>query len=268
MNDYLLIINQLRKVYKKNVIALDGLDFSLKHGQIVGFVGPNGAGKSTTINILANVLKRDSGDIIIFGEKLTNKSYKYKSNTGFVLEFPVYIEKLSIKEYLSFAGYMYGMNDSLIEKRSKELIAFFEMTNKQDEWIENYSTGMKKKVSLCATLIHDPEFLVLDEPFEGMDPIAIKKTKQLFRDLKKQGKTILITSHILGYLENLCDEVAIINKGKLVYQNTMDNVKSEFKNKIGERESLSALEEIFLDVVGEDADSKQTLSWVNKNEKS
>ena len=267
MKDYMaetvLKISGLIKTYKKGVVALDGLDLEIQEGALFGFVGPNGAGKSTTINILVNILKKDSGTIELFGEAITETSFDYKAKTGFLLEKPVYIDKLSVKEYLEFAGQMYGLENSVSEKRSKELIAFFELQNKRNELIETYSSGMKKTVSLAPALIHQPDILVLDEPFEGMDAIAIKKTKQLFLDLKNKGTTILITSHILSYVENICDEVAIINKGKIVYQNTTENIRNGFKEKMKEDAKLSALEEVFLSVVDEE-NNNQTLSWVEE----
>lgn len=265
MNNSILRIHGLKKTYRSSVLALSDLNLTIPNGLVFGFVGPNGAGKTTTINILANILKRDSGEIYLFGEALTEKSYEYKSRTGFVLERPTYIEKLSVKEYLSFAGAMYGIEGKEVETRANELIEFFELKEKQDEWIETYSAGMKKKVSMCAALIHDPEFLVLDEPFEGMDAIAINKTKKLFLDLKQKGTTILITSHILSYVENLCNEVAIIHKGKIVYRNTIENIQSEFKERLERDPKLSALEEIFLTVTEDRKKPEKSLSWVENN---
>lgn len=262
MNNTVLTIRSLKKSYGPSVVALDDLNLAVSDGLVFGFVGPNGAGKSTTINILANLLKRDSGEITLFGEPITEKSYEYKGRTGFVLERPTYIEKLSVTEYLTFAGAMYGLGEKEVKQRSGELIEFFELKDKQDQWIETYSTGMKKKVSLAAALIHNPKFLVLDEPFEGMDAIAIKRTKNLFLNLKQTGTTILITSHILAYVEDICEEVAIIHKGRVVYQNTIENIRTEFKMQINRDGKLSALEELFISLVGEEQVSDQSLSWV------
>ena len=246
--------------------ALDNFSLSIAKGEIFGLLGPNGSGKSTTINIIIDLISITSGSVKIFGEDIQNK--EYKENIGAVPEILGLFEQLKGIEQIYFIGKIYGLNKNTIKTRSDELFSFFNLKNAKGQMINTYSTGMKKKLALMCALIHNPDLLILDEPFEGMDPVATKKTKQLFRDLKEQGKTILITSHILGYLENLCDKVAIINKGKLVYQNTMENVKTEFKNKVNKDESLSALEEIFLDVVGEDENSKQTLSWVKNDKKS
>jgi len=266
MNETILTIQNLHKSYSNSVIALRDLNLAVPKGLIFGFVGPNGAGKTTTINILANILKRDSGEIDLFGKPITEKSYRYKARTGFVLERPTFIEKLSVKEYLTFAGAMYGLEEKEVKQRADELIDFFELKDKQDEWIETYSAGMKKKVSMSAALIHNPEFLVLDEPFEGMDAIAINKTKKLFLELKQKGTTVLITSHILSYVENLCDEVAIIHKGQIVYQNTIEHIQSEFKEQLAQDPKLSALEEIFLSLVGEADEAKQSLSWLEEKD--
>lgn len=263
-----LKINNLSKSYG-NKPALSQMKLEITNGNIFGLVGPNGAGKTTLIRCITNLLEYDSGEIEIFGKQFKNSEIEIKQNIGVLYDFLGLYDYLKGQEYLEFIGKIYGLKYDVIESRIAELLPFFNLEGDQWLLIDGYSKGMKKKLALASIILHNPEFIILDEPFEGMDPIAIKKTKQLFRDLKKQGKTILITSHILTYLENLCDEVAIINKGKLVYQNTMENVKSDFKNKVNKNESLSALEEIFLDVVGEDEDSKKTLSWIgNKNEES
>lgn len=263
MSDEILEIVNLTKSYGRESMALTGLNLAVPRGVIFGFVGPNGAGKTTTIDILANIVKRDSGEIYLFSKPLTGKSYEYKSKTGFVLERPTYIEKLSVKEYLTFAGAMYGLAEEEAKRRTSELIKFFELEEKQDKWIETYSSGMKKKVSLAAALIHDPELLVLDEPFEGMDAVTIKKTKQLFVDLRQKGTTFLITSHILAYVESICDEVAIIHKGRIIYQNTVDSIHSDLKKRIGEDNKLSTLEALFVNLVEDPKELGDKLSWVS-----
>lgn len=164
MENSILKTVSIFKTYKKDVVALSGFNLVLKRGTILGLLGPNGAGKSTFVNILANIVKRDSGEIYLFDEEITENSYKYKSKCGFVLENPVYIEKLTILEYLEFAGEMYGLSGEETDERIVELVDIFELGSKKDKWIESCSKGMKKKVSVATALLHNPQLLVLDEP--------------------------------------------------------------------------------------------------------
>ena len=157
MDNPILKTVSLSKTYKKDVVALSGFNLVLKRSTILGLLGPNGAGKSTFVNILAHIVKRDSGEIYLFDEEINEKSYKYKSKCGFVLEKPVYIEKLTILEYLEFAGKMYGLSGKETDERIVELVDIFELGSKKDKWIESYSKGMKKKclLQLLCFIIHN-----------------------------------------------------------------------------------------------------------------
>lgn len=229
MKNPVLKIRSLVKTYNKDVVALVDLNLDLKEGSVLGLLGPNGAGKSTIVNILANIVKRDSGDIAIFDETITEISYRYKSVCGFVLEKPVYIEKLSIMEYLEFAGKMYRLADDEIHSRRKDLIEIFDLVGKKDTWIENYSKGMKKKVSIATSLLHNPKLLILDEPFSDLDLVALGRLKEIIHNLKKSGKTVLIASHNIQELENVCDEFAMIQEGKILFQKSFMEIQEEIK---------------------------------------
>jgi len=219
----------LAKTYNKDIVALTDLSLNLTKGNILGLLGPNGAGKSTLVNILANIVKRDSGDIYIFNEKITEISYKYKSTCGFVLEKPVYIEKLSIREYLEFAGKMYRLSDLEINTRIEELIDIFDLVPKRDSWIESCSKGMKKKVSIATSLLHNPQLLILDEPFSDLDLVALGRLKDIIHNLKKNGKSVLIASHNIQELEHVCDEFAMIQEGKILFQKSFNDIQKEIK---------------------------------------
>ncbi|MBD3275719.1 MAG: ATP-binding cassette domain-containing protein, partial [Candidatus Marinimicrobia bacterium] len=184
-------------------------------------------------------------------------------DVGFVLEKPHYIEKLTVKEYLEFAAVMYDIGEEEGKKRAAELIEFFALGEKQDQWIETYSTGMKKKVSLAAALIHHPRLLVLDEPLEGIDPVSARVIKENLRAMAERGITILITSHVLDTIEKLCDEIAIINQGKLVLQGTTENLRTRIKNELT-GETFESLEDIFIETVGGTDDDRRTLSWLDE----
>jgi len=219
----------LSKTYKKEVVALADFNISLNKETIFGLLGPNGAGKSTFVNIVANIVKRDSGEIYLFKDRLTERSYDYKSRCGFVLEKPVYIEKLSILEYLNFAGMMYKIPDKEIDQRIVELIDIFDLQSKKDSWIENCSKGMKKKISIATALLHNPQLLILDEPFSDLDLVAIRRLKEIIKKLKETGKTILIASHNIQELENVCDEFAMIGEGKIIFQKSLGDIRKEIE---------------------------------------
>jgi ABC-2 type transport system ATP-binding protein len=229
MDNPILKTVSLSKTYKKEVIALLDFNLFLKEGKVLGLLGPNGAGKSTFVNILANIVKRDSGEIYIFDKKITENSFDYKSNCGFVLEKPVYIEKLSILEYMEFAGKMYRLARKEIEQRMGELIDIFDLQSKKDSWIETCSKGMKKKVSIATALLHNPQFLVLDEPFSDLDIVALRRLKEIIKKLKESGKTMLIASHNIQELENTCDEFAIIKEGKILFQKSFGDICKEIE---------------------------------------
>jgi ABC-2 type transport system ATP-binding protein len=260
-------ILQLEAISKKYLFAkqpaVDNLNLTVTENNIFGFLGPNGAGKSTTINIIARLVKKDAGRVIFCDKETKNGDYEYKRNIGFVLESPMYFEKLSIKEYLEFVGSMYDLDYRETAKRSEELIEFFELTDKRNEWIEKYSVGMKKKVSLAAAIIHHPKLLILDEPLEGIDPVSAKHIKDNLRLMAKNGTSVLITSHVLDTVEKLCDEIAIINNGKLVYQTKTEDIRNKIKNELT-HETYQSLEEIFVDVVSNKNEEKPKgrLSWL------
>lgn len=256
-------IKNLRKAYRKSPYAVNKLSLTIPTSSIFGILGPNGAGKSTVMNILAGIVKKTSGEIKILGEIIHEDNYEYKRNIGFVLEQPHYLDKLTVKEYLNFAGAMYGIDQEEVEKRTDELITFFDLKEKQDNWIEKYSKGMKKKVSLAAAMIHQPDLYILDEPLEGIDPTSAKEVKDNFRLMAKNGVTVVISSHNLDTVEKFCSEVAIINKGKLVFQSKTANIRKKIKNEINQ-EVYNSLEEIFVDVVSEKDIRKEVkkLSWL------
>lgn len=260
-------ILQLESINKKYLFAkqpaVENLNLSVSGNCIFGFLGPNGAGKSTTINIIARMVKKDTGKVLFCGREIKDGDYEYKTHIGFVLEKPTYFEKLTVKEYLEFVASMYNLDRTETKTRTEELIEFFDLTEKQNQWIEKYSAGMKKKVSLAAAIIHKPELLILDEPLEGIDPVSAKQIKDMLRSMVDKGATVFMSSHNLDTVEKLCDEVAIINKGKLVFQSKTEEIRKKIKNELGQ-ETYQSLEEIFIDVVSPNGEQreKKKLSWL------
>lgn len=253
-------IEKLSKSYFKTPDALNALSFSVPEGSVFGVLGPNGAGKSTLMNVLAGLLRRNSGEVRIFGQPVNYGDFEYKRRIGFVLEEPHYLEKLSVKEYLLFAASMYALDDKEAQKRTDELIEFFGLKEKEHIRIQKYSKGMKKKVSLAAAMIHRPDLYILDEPLEGMDPPTANRIKENFRLMVKKGTTIIISSHILDTVERLCDEVVIINKGQQVLQSKTEDILHKFKSESG-NDTYKSLEEVFLELTSGNEPGKK-LSWL------
>ncbi len=253
----------LKKTYSGGVRALAGLDLSVDEGTLLGFVGPNGAGKSTAINIMAGLIRKDEGEVRLLGKDIGPADFEFKRDVGFVLETPSYIEKLTAREYLNFAAAMYDIGARTAKSRIDELLDFFDLEKKKKAAIETFSAGMKKKMSLAAAIIHRPKILILDEPLEAIDRISARAIKENLRLMVRNGATVLLSSHVLDTVEKLCDEIAIVNGGKIVYRNTMSDIRIRLKNEL-ELEAYSSLEEIFIQVVGGDGedDAGKKLSWL------
>ena len=257
----ILEIESLTKTFGK-LKALDNLSLSIPCGVIWGLIGSNGAGKSTTINCITGLLNPDSGAINLFGKDFKVEEIEIKKRMGILYENTddlfIYLKG---EEHLHFVGKVYGLDKETIEKRIDDLFAYFDLESHRQMLIESYSKGMKKKIALASILLHDPEFIILDEPFEGLDILTIVKVKKLLLQLKAKGKTILITSHILSYIEDLSDKVAIIHKGKIVFQSETKELRNKIKNEIT-KETYQSLEDIFLDIITEKENSDKLLSWL------
>ncbi len=243
--------------------AVDDLNLKVEEGTFFGFLGPNGAGKSTTIKMLIGLLKITSGKAFVQGYDIEKDPVEAKKRIGVVPEELALFDRLTGMEYLSFIGRMYGMQKEMVRTRSEELLELMDLQDDRKKLIVDYSLGMKKKLTLSAALIHDPQVLFLDEPFEGIDAIASKMIKDILATLILRGVTIFLTSHILEIVEKLCRDVAIIHKGKLIAQGTLDDLQSGITlADRRESERKMTLEEIFISLVGTDAGQKRTLSWL------
>jgi ABC-2 type transport system ATP-binding protein len=256
----ILTIDNLTKTYENGHRALDGLTLSVKKGTITGFLGLNGAGKTTTIRILAGLTSKDSGTITLFGKELSAHEAEHKRLMGFVLDEPLYFDWMSPAEYLHFVGTMYGVPPQDIHTRCDELLAFFDLREKQNDPIAELSTGMKKKISLAAAIIHKPELVVLDEPLEGIDPVAARAIKNTLKMMAQNGTSIFITSHVLDTVEKLCDEIAIIHRGRVLVQCPTAEVHTKVMASL-DSTIRPSLEELFVDLVA-DKTPKKPLSWL------
>jgi ABC-2 type transport system ATP-binding protein len=236
--------------------AVDHIDLRVNRGSFFGFLGPNGAGKSTTIKMLTGLLAPTSGTLRVLDLDISAQPLEVKRRIGVVPEDLNLFERLTGAEMLSFTGRMYGLRPDEIAQRSKELLELMELQDEPKKLIIEYSHGMKKKLSLACALIHRPEILFLDEPFEGVDAIASRTLKDLLSRLTARGLTVFLTSHVLEIVERLCSDIAIIAQGKLLAAGSLN----ELRKGIGP----VSLEEYFIHVVGgtRSSNEDEVLQWM------
>ncbi len=219
----MLTVENLVKKYGK-FKALDGLSFHIDEGHIYGFVGPNGAGKTTTIKIIAGLLKPTSGRVMVDGIDISANPRGVKSKIGYMPDFFGVYDDLKVSEYMDFYAGVYGIEKSRARKITDELLELVDLSDKRDAYVDTLSRGMKQRLCLARSLIHDPKFLILDEPASGLDPRARVEMKEILKELRSMGKTILISSHILPELSEICNSIGIIEKGRMVISGTVEEI--------------------------------------------
>jgi ABC-2 type transport system ATP-binding protein len=248
--------------------AVDDVSFRVAPGQFFGFLGPNGAGKSTTIKMLTGLLEPTSGQIEILGADFTAGSLDLKRQIGVVPEGMALLGRLTAPEYLRFVGRMYGLDRETTNRRTEELLEFMNLANEPKKLITDYSHGMQKKLALAAAVIHAPRVLFLDEPFEGVDALAAGTLKTMLQGMIQRGATIFLTSHVLEIVERLCSHVAIIHKGRLVANGSLEELRAGVALTQGDAQTENGaqkrtLEDIFLNIVGAgEGERAQELSWL------
>ena len=223
---------KVSNLYKRfeDLIAVNDVSFEISEGEIVGILGPNGAGKTTTIRLLTGIFKlEDKASIEIFNEDITKNLNKYKVNFGIVPEVSNAFSDFTVWQNLKFAGGIYGFPKRRIEKRSKELLEQFDLIDKMNSKTKALSKGLKQRLNFCLALLHEPSILILDEPTSGLDPISVKIMRNRILQLKKEGKTILITTHNMEEAETISDRVLIMNRGKIIADESPDNIRERFK---------------------------------------
>ena len=261
MTDAAIVTHKLTRRFG-NLTAVDGVDLTVAAGQFFGFLGPNGAGKSTTIKMLTGLLAPSSGRAQLLGLDFAAHPVEVKRQIGVVPEGMGLFERLTGAEYLQFVGRMYGLDRATTQRRSEELLDFMQLSDRPKTLIADYSHGMQKKLALAAAVIHGPRILFLDVPFEGVDALAAGALKALLGRMTERGVTIFLTSHVLEIVERLCSHVAIIHKGRLVAQGSLDELRAGIA---GEEGSKTTLEQIFLSIVGQDGGQQpqlEELSWL------
>ena len=241
----MLEVKNLCKSFNGKKILHD-INFSVNSGEIVAYIGPNGAGKTTTINILATLLKPTSGMVSFNGYNVVKDSKKIRQVIGYVFEdFGLY-PSLSVINNLDFIGKLYKLSEGERRRKIKEMIEFFDLGEYKKTPISKLSKGTKQKVSIAKALLHDPEILFLDEPTSGLDPLTAKNIMNLVLSLKKEGKTILMTTHLLNRAEMVSDRIILINKGKIVYNGKTSEIKRKNRN--------NSVEDLYFTLIGDKND--------------
>ncbi|MCI9407220.1 MAG: ABC transporter ATP-binding protein [Clostridia bacterium] len=218
---------KLEKTSQKVKVAVDNLSFTAYRGEIFGLLGPNGAGKTTTLRMLATLIEPDSGDAFISGHSIITEEEAVRHGIGFLTS-ELKLEDFFTPNYLfDFFSELYGMEKSVRDARKRELFEKFGIDRFAEVKLANLSTGMKQKVSLVISIVHDPDFVIFDEPTNGLDVLTAKVVTDFLEELRAQGKTIILSTHIFSLVEKLCDRVGIIIDGKLVAIDTLANLTSE-----------------------------------------
>lgn len=235
-------IKNISKEYKKNKKVINDVNLEIKDGEIFGFLGPNGAGKTTTIKMITGILEIDEGDILIDGKSIKKEPIEAKKQIGLVPDNPDVFLKLKGIEYLNFMADIYEVSTQDRVKRIKELSEKFEINNVLNNKIESYSHGMRQKLIIIGVLLHNPKNWILDEPMTGLDPKSSYELKNMMREHADKHNTVFFSTHILDVAERLCDRIGIIDKGKLLFVGTYDELKKELKEN-------KSLEELFMEIV-------------------
>jgi ABC-2 type transport system ATP-binding protein len=251
-----VVARDLLQVFGQKV-AVNRLNLSVRRGEFFGFLGPNGAGKSTTIKMFTGLLRPAGGQAFVGGVNVWQDPLRARALMGVLPEYLNLYERLTGREFLNFAGHMYGVPKADIQRRSEELLHVLTLTEDADKLVIDYSVGMRKKIALAAALIHRPQVLFLDEPFEGIDPVSSRVIRDILNDLTRHGTTIFFSSHIMEVVERLCTRVGIINQGVLVAEGTLEELRARAS---GDGRDVT-LEDVFMRVIGV-RDEAHNLSWL------
>jgi len=234
-------IQNLSKSYIKGKKSVDNLNLEIKDGEIFGFLGPNGAGKTTTIKMMTGILNPDEGDVLVDGKSIQKEPLEAKRNFGFVPDSPDMFLKLKGIEYLNFLADIYEISEKDRKERIETLTKKFEIYENLNSEIQSYSHGMRQKIVICGVLLNNPKNWILDEPMTGLDPKSSFDLKEMMRQHVQKGNSVFFSTHVLEVAEKLCDRVGIINKGKLVFVGSFEEMKNKFKEN-------TSLEELFLEI--------------------
>lgn len=222
--------------------VLKGVNLQVYKGEIIGYIGPNGAGKSTTVKIMLGLIGEYEGEVRILGQDISNGNIEYKRKIGYVPETAEIYDSLTAREYLTFIGELYGLNYNEVDKKAERLMKLFGIDEVYNSRITSYSKGMKQKVLIISSLLHNPDILFYDEPLSGLDANSVIVVKEILAKLALQGKTIFYSSHIMDVVEKISNRIVLLNNGEIIADGTFEDLKNKSEEK--------SLERIFNNLVG------------------
>ncbi|MFC2159051.1 ABC transporter ATP-binding protein [Acidobacteriota bacterium] len=234
-NDPIIVIQELKKSYDGENWVLKGIDLEIYAGQIIGYIGPNGAGKTTTVKILIGMMPEFKGTVQVLGMDMSQIPIEVKKRIGYVPETAAMYDTLTPYEYLHFLGQIYEIDEKEVNKRMDEMLALFGLGEHRNSRMNSFSKGMKQKVLIIASMIHDPDILFMDEPLTGLDANTSLVIKEILSQLAARGKTIFYCSHVMDVVERICDRIIIIDKGSVIADGSFDELQSMSKGESLER---------------------------------
>lgn len=253
-NTPVITIRDLRMKYSDRFV-LNGIDLDVHQGQIIGYIGPNGAGKSTTVKIMLGLVEGYSGDVRILGTDISSGDMDYKRRIGYVPETNEIYDTLTAEEYLTFIGELYGLSGEVAERRGRTLMGIMGLKDVYHSRIASYSKGMRQKVMIISSLLHNPDILFLDEPLSGLDANSVMVVKEILAQLAAQGKTIFYSSHIMDVVEKISSRIILIDGGRIVADGSFAELK--------EQNHEGSLEEIFNQLTGFDEHREMAEAFVS-----
>jgi sodium transport system ATP-binding protein len=235
------LVKRFRDKKRGEVLAVDRVTFRCRPGEIFGLLGANGAGKTTTLRILATILTPSEGTAIVAGYDVTKKPQEVRACVGFLSTATALYGRLSAREMVEYFGRLHGLDESTLRQRIDAIFERLEMNDFRDRRCDNLSTGMKQKVSIARTLVHDPSVMIFDEPTVGLDVMTARTIIGFIRECRDRGKTVIFSTHVMSEVEKLCDHIGIIHDGRLLAEGTLADLRQRF--------SKQDLEDIFVEVV-------------------
>ena len=224
---FVLEVKELTKSFG-TIKAVDHVSFTVPEGSVFGLIGRNGAGKTTTIRMMMNIYLPDSGEVILRGTKI---GQEFKDKAGYLPEERGLYKKMKIWDTLLYFAELKGKTGREIEKKANYYLKKFDLIDRKNSKLEDLSKGNQQKIQFITTILHDPEFLILDEPFSGLDPINTDILKEIILELKSKGKIIILSTHLMDFAERLCDHIALIDKGKLILHGSLNEIKTRYAKK-------------------------------------
>lgn len=243
-----VVIRSLGKQFGDK-IAVNGIDLTIPAGSFYGFVGPNGAGKTTTMSIMTGLLRPDHGQVWLHGINVWETPHDAKAILGVLVDGAAIFPRLTGAQLITYSGLLRGMDSEIVAQRVPDLLRVMDLTDAANKMVADYSAGMTKKVELAAAMVHSPHILILDEPFEAVDPVSSARIRAILNDYVASGGTVMISSHVMDLVERTCDHVAVIDRGEVLVSGAMAEVTDG-----------ASLEDRFVSLVGTD-DTQEGLSW-------